>query len=427
MIKAPLFFVGLFLLTSSAVAAPAKNTPGLVEEKPAAGRFVKTTHGYMVPYTAKIPGTDVTFEMVPISGGTFTMGSPKNEPGRNADEGPQFKVKVAPFWMSKYENTWAEYKQFMVLYESFKGFDSLRSSLADPKKREATLKAIGPFRALKNRVTEKDDPVDAITTPTKLYDPSFTFELGERPQQPAVTMTQYAAKQYTKWLSGMSGQFYRLPSEAEWEYAARAGAKTAYHFGDDPKKLGQYEWYDDNGDETTHDIGKKKPNAWGLYDMHGNVAEWVLDQYVEEGHARHKGKTVTALESVAWPTKESPRVIKGGSWQDGAELCRAAARLAGEGEDWKAEDPNLPLSPWWYTDDPTRGIGFRMIRPLAAATKDLKKKVWEIDAKLIRLDVEGRLTDRRGTQGPTNRDLPKAIEELKAYKKTVAKKRKGKK
>ena len=426
MAKASVFFIGLFSLTLTASAAPPKSTPGLVQEKPATDRFVKTDQGYMVAYTATIPGTEVSFEMVPIPGGTFMMGSPAGEQGRNKDEGPQFKVKVVPFWMSKYENTWAEYKQFMVLYESFKGFDSLRSSLADPKKRAATLKLIAPLETLKNRVTEKDDPLDAVTTPTKLYDPSFTFELGERPRQPAVTMTQYAAKQYTKWLSGMSGQFYRLPSEAEWEYAARAGAKTAYHFGDDAKKLGEYEWYADNGDDTTHDVGKKKPNAWGLYDMHGNVAEWTLDQYVEDAHARFKGKTVTAIKSVAWPTKESPRVIKGGSWQDDAELCRAAARLAGEGEDWKAEDPNLPLSPWWYTDDPTRGIGFRLIRPLAKPTKDLKHKVWEIDAKLIRLDVDGRLTGGRGTQGATNRDLPKAIEELKLYKKKVAERKKKK-
>lgn len=365
----------------------AGDIPGLVKEKPAEGPAVKTDQGYMVPYKATIPGTDVEFEMVPIPGGTFKVGSPESEADRDATEGPQFEVTVQPFWMGKYEITWSEYKKFMDLYSVFKTFES---------------KKIRPVTAA--------NKVDAITAPTELYDPSFTFEFGEEPRQPAVTMTQYAAKQYTKWLSAITGQFYRLPGEAEWEYACRAGSDTAYSFGDDPSKLDEYAWYYDNSDDTTHDVGEKKPNKFGLYDMHGNVAELVLDELLEDGYARFKGKKVTAEDATVWPKTEYPRVAKGGSWEDDPDACRCAARVGTHAEEWKSEDPNLPLSPYWFTSDPSRGVGFRIMRPLTPP-KD-REKYWEADHNMIRMAVDNRLSEGRGAIGVVDKELPAAIKKL---------------
>ena len=162
---------------------------GFRADKPESGRFVKIDKGYMVPYQAKLPGTKVSYEMMPIPGGKFKMGSSADQAGHKADEGPRYEVEVEPFWMGTYEVTWAQYKAYMSLYGIFK-----------------------QFAVQKIRVVNKENEFDAITAPTKLYDPSHTFEKGDDPLQPAVTMTQYAAKQYTKWLSRTSERFYRLPT-----------------------------------------------------------------------------------------------------------------------------------------------------------------------------------------------------------------------
>jgi formylglycine-generating enzyme required for sulfatase activity len=300
-------------------------------------------------------------------------------------------VDVAPFWMSKYELTWAEYRQYMALYGIFKEFDSRGE----------------------RKVTAANE-IDAITAPTELYDPSFTFEYGEDPQFPAVTMTQYSARQYTKWISGITGNFYRLPSEAEWEYACRAGTQTAYHFGDDADQLGDHAWYFENSDSKPHKVGEKKPNPWGLYDMHGNVAEWTMDQVLVDGYQQFAGKTLKAADALVWPKTLVPRAIRGGSWDDDAKDCRSAARLSSQERDWKTEDPNLPLSPWWFTSDPTRGIGFRVIRPLTEpASREARERFWAIDADETRDSVDNRMSEGRGVRGLVDRDLPDAIKKLK--------------
>jgi formylglycine-generating enzyme required for sulfatase activity len=416
-------------LASSARAQEAGEpaTPGLVAEQPAEGRFVKTDRGYMVPYEMTIPGTDVTFEMVPISGGTFTMGSPETEEGRQEDEGPQVQVEVAPFWMGKYEITWEEYKQYMRMYDVFKDLATLRSTLVKVdeettqrlQQRTALTEALDKYNALQQRLETGRSVVDAITAPTKLYEPSFTFEFGEEPRQPAVTMTQYAAKQYTKWLSRLTGQFHRLPGEAEWEYACRAGTTTAYSFGDDPAELGEYAWFFENFDFKTSEVGKKKPNPWGLYDMHGNVAEWVLDEYKPQTYERYGGGPVSAEEAIVWPTVEFPRVVRGGHWDSDPEGCRSAARMASHDVDWKSLDPNLPLSPWWFTSDPARGVGFRIVRPLDAPPESEHGKYWEADVDAIRSAVADRLREGRGAQESIDPLLPEVIEQLRAVKETV--------
>jgi sulfatase modifying factor 1 len=389
-----LILAGVF--DTARAAEPASKVVGLSPTKPADGRSVKTDHGYMIPYTVKVPGTDVSFHMVPIPGGEFRMGSPASETGRNGDEGPQVRIRVAPFWMAKHEVRWAEFKVFMSLYGVFKEFEAQRI----------------------RRVTE-DNLVDAITAPTELYEPSFTYQYGEDPDQAAVTMTQISAKHYTKWMTAITGQQYRLPTEAEWEYACRAGSSTAWSFGDDPKKLGEYAWFagttDDDGQRK---VGLKKPNAWGLYDMHGNVAEWVLDGYEAEGYQAPKGKDpVNSEDAVAWPTKHYPRVVRGGSWQMTAAQCRSAARLgsnasADPDKGWKSEDPNIPLSPWWFTSDPARGVGFRMIRPLKEVPRKEMAKYWEIDHEDIKSDIDGRIEEGRGVLGLADKDLPAAIKAI---------------
>jgi formylglycine-generating enzyme required for sulfatase activity len=339
----------------------------------------------MVPYAMQIPGTQVTFKMEPISDGTFLLGSDDG----SEENRPPIKIKVDPFWMGAHEVSWAEYKRFMNLYSVFKEFETH-----------------------KIRPVTKENALDAITAPTELYDPTFTFEFGDDPQLPAVTMTQYAAKQYTKWLSGITGHFFRLPGEAEWEYACRAGTSTSYSFGDD-EDLGEYVWHYENSDDQPQHVGQKKPNPWGLYDMHGNVWEWTLDEYREDGYQRLAGKTPTAIEAIAWPTKLFPRVVRGGSWDDDPEDCYSVAKLASHDYDWKSEDPNLPHSPWWFTSDPSRAVGFRLLRQLDKLDREEMEKYWRTDVEEMEFDVTSRLEDGRGVLGLVDDELPEAIKSLK--------------
>ena len=131
-------------------------------------------------------------------------------------------------------------------------------------------------------------------------------------------MTHHAAMEYCRWLSAKTGKIYRLPTEAEWEYACRAGTTTAYSFGDDPDELDEYAWYVDNA-EQPQPVGKKKPNPWGLHDMHGNVAEWCLDHYVADIYSTlAKDPLVDPAGRPARPQKEYPYVARGGSWDDDA-------------------------------------------------------------------------------------------------------------
>ena len=262
-------------------------------------------------------------------------------------------------------------------------------------------------------ITEKQK-ADVITAPSNLYDPSFTFVNGEAPDLPAVTMSQYAAKQYTKWLSLLTGRFYRLPSEAEWEYACRGGTTTAYHFGDDASMLPKYGWFYENANETTHPIGQKLPNPWGLYDMHGNVAEWVFDALLKDGYKQFAGKKLKMEDAIAWPKKLYPRVSRGGNWDLDAEDCRSAARLGSNDDDWRAEDPNIPLSPWWFTSGPSLGVGMRIIRPLGVVEGQDRDRYWVATLEQIREDVDYRIDEEgRGARGFVDPQLPTAIEKLK--------------
>lgn len=364
---------------------------GLQKEKPSEGRFVKTERGYMVPYTAMLPGTEIAYEMVPVPAGTLRWGSSLTETGREATEGPQVDVKLEPFWIGKYEVTWKEYKQFMGLYSVFKEFEAQGI----------------------RKVTEENE-IDAVTVPTELYEPTFTYEKGDDDRMPAVTMTHFSAKQYTKWLTIVSGRQYRLPGEAEWEYACRAGTTTAFSFGDDPGMLKDYAWFADNSELHNQKVGSKKPNPWGLYDMHGSAAEWVADQLAPTGYAHVAGvKNPNNLTAIRWPNVAFPRVVRGGHWGASAEECRSASRLGSDYDDWKKRDPNIPLSPWWTTNDPSRGVGFRLTRSLAEYDRDTMKKFWEIADEDTKFDVEVRIEEGRGALGLLDKKLPedrKAVE-----------------
>jgi formylglycine-generating enzyme required for sulfatase activity len=382
---------------------------GIVTEDPGTPGAVAVKEGYMVPYEATIPDTTVTFEMVPIPGGEFTLGSPDAESGRREDEGPPVRVKVEPFWMGKCEITWAEYQAFMEQYQIFKKLEELRFTST---RMESAKQQLAKLPAVKEYFDKQSLDVDAVTCPTPLYDSSFTYGPGEEPNQPAVTMTQFAAKQYTKWLSRITGQQYRLPTEAEWEYAARAGTDTSYSFGDNPDEIGDYAWTTDNADYQTHEVGSLKPNAWGLFDMHGNAGEWVLDQYIAD-HYGMLTAGVSAADAVAWPTELFPRVIRGGSWLALAEDCRSAARQQSDDAEWTLSDPNLPTSPWWLTEEASTGVGFRIVRPLAEMDAAFCTKVWDPDIERIQEDVADRIEEGRGVQTAADPRLPAAVSEIK--------------
>lgn len=286
-------------------------------------------------YEEAIPGTTVAFQMAPIPGGSFTMGSPASEPNRKADEGPRREVRIAPFWMGVTEVTWDLYRLFM-------------------------------FSQLSGDAEQGDEVVDAVSRPTKPY-VEMSFGMGVE-GYPAISMTQHAAAKFTEWLSARTGRFYRLPTEAEWEYACRAGTTTAYSFGDDPSRLGEYAWSIDNANFQYQKVGQKKPNPWGLYDMHGNVIEWTLDRYTPKGYAEGPADNPWVKPATLYP-----RVARGGSWFDDADRLRCAART-GSDEQWKMQDPQLPKSIWYHTD--AQFLGLRVVRPVETPTADAMYEYW---------------------------------------------------
>jgi formylglycine-generating enzyme required for sulfatase activity len=284
----------------------------------------------MAPYVETIPGTNVTFAMVPLAGGRFRMGSPADEAGRLEDEGPSHEVTVRPFWMSAREVTWDEYDKFWL------------DEHVPAASTAAEIRAAG---------------VDGLTRPTPPYaDESFGYGKGK---QPVISVTHHAAMEYTRWLSRRTGKPYRLPTEAEWEYACRAGTSTAYSFGNDPALLAENAWYTGNAAEGPEPVGGRKANPWGLYDMHGNVAEWVLDAY-------DKGYYATLSSGVVGPVllpgeQRFPHVARGGSWDHDAAKLRCAARLFSSPR-WIRRDPQRPQSIWWLTD--ATFVGLRVVRAL---------------------------------------------------------------
>jgi sulfatase modifying factor 1 len=232
-----------------------------------------------------IPGAAFEFEMVPIPGaGDLAKG-------------------IEPFWISRCEVTW----------EAFDAFVYPRDGAAD---------AIDALPG-----------VDAVTRPSKPYlppDRGFGHE-----GYAAICMSHGNAEAFCEWLSVVSGRTYRLPTEAEWEHACRAGSDGEFAFADDEdvSQLDDHAWYKKNSEGVPHPVGTKLANAWGLYDMHGNVAEWVNG-------------------------RDGSPVVKGGSYRSDMEMLKASARQL-ETNAWNASDPQIPKSQWWLADAPF--VGFRVV------------------------------------------------------------------
>ncbi len=297
-------------------------------------------------YTEKIPGTSVSFNMVAVKGGTFKMGSNKKEPFHKKDEAPVRRVSVSPFFMAEIEVTWDQYWAF---------YSNTMSEGRTP-----------PETIYENN--NRPD-VDAVSGPTPPFGfPDQGWGGGTRP---AITMTHYAAKTFCQWLSLKTGKKYRLPTEAEWEYAARGNTETPYFFEGKPKEfsdngflrkfidaktdiISEHVIYKKNSKNRTQEPENVKPNPFGLKNMLGNVMEYCADKYSAEAYAK-TGESVTdpiVTEGEEW-------VVRGGLYNSDASDLRCAARAHTHHDEWLKTDPQQPKSIWWYSD--IKGIGFRVV------------------------------------------------------------------
>ncbi len=242
------------------------------------------------PYTEEVKGTTVSIAMVPVPGGIASGGAP-----------------LRPFYMSATEIPWDVYDVWVF-------------SLDVP-----------------------EGAADASTRPTKPY---LLMDRGYGHQGfPAISVSYKGASEFCAWLSKKTGKKYRLPTEAEWEHACRAGTEGEYFFGD-ASKLGDHAWYAANSEQTTHPVGTKRPNAWGLRDMLGNASEWVTGA---------DGEPTTA----------------GGTFRDEAADVTATSREE-PSRAWNASDPQIPKSVWWLADGGF--VGFRVVcEPAAPGGEEVSK------------------------------------------------------
>lgn len=308
-------------------------------------------------FTEYIPGSAVSFEMVAIPGGTFQMGSPEDEPFRQLDEGPAKEVKISPFFMAKVEVSWDDYMAFF------------KQTGAKGKTSDAYL-----------NIASID--VDAISGPTPPWGaPDQGWGKGSLP---AITMTHHAAEVYCQWLTKISGKTYRLPTEAEWEYAARGGSGSPYYFEGDPKRfvkqgirnklfgvdtsgINSYIAYTENSGARSVPPETKMENPFGLVNMLGNVAEFCSDWYAEDAYAQY---STDVLLDPQGPAAGEEHVVRGGSYRDGAEHVRCASRDYTRSVPWLKTDPQMPKSIWWYSD--CLHVGFRVVCEVEEPKTDQK-------------------------------------------------------
>jgi formylglycine-generating enzyme required for sulfatase activity len=284
-------------------------------------------------YTQQIPGSAISFQMVPIPAGKFAIGSPASEKDRKNDEGPQRQVAISAFWMGAME---VSRDAFDVFYQD----DQI----------------------------SQNSTVDAVTRPSPQYI-DFSLGMGKEGGFPVNSLSQYAALMYCRWLYQKTGIFFRLPTAAEWEYACRAGSATPYFFGNNPSELGKYAWFSENSEQRFHRSGEKKPNAWGLYDILGNLSEWTLDHYSAgalEAMPENSQDPMPAFQKAKYP-----KTLKGGSFTDPASELRSANRIKSD-PSWNRRDPQIPKSKWWLTEGSF--VGFRIVRPLQQPSKEDAEK-----------------------------------------------------
>jgi formylglycine-generating enzyme len=299
-------------------------------------------------YTEKIPKSPITFNMVAIPGGTFNLGSPAEEPFRKADEGPVREVGISPFFMAEIEVSWDEYLAFYV------------QTAAEGRTTDT--------EGLRNTMESETDAISGATPP--YGQPDQGWGLGKHP---AISFSFHAAETYCKWLSSVTGKTYRLPTEAEWEYACRAGSEGPYSFPGDPEKfekrglrakiskndttvINTYIIYNGNSPTKTQTPDRVRPNAFGLRNMAGNVAEFCSDWYQEDAYSKYPEGTI---KDPKGPEEGTEHVVRGGSFMSTAGVLRSAARDYTRTESWLRTDPQMPKSIWWYSD--CFNVGFRVV------------------------------------------------------------------
>ncbi len=298
-------------------------------------------------YTEQIPGTAVTLNMIAVKGGKFNMGSPSKEKFRNEDENPQHEVTVSPFFMAEVETTWDQYWAF---------YGQTMSEGRTP-----------PETVYQNNLTALG--VDGISGPTSPF--GYPDQGWGGADRPAITMTHYAAETFCQWLSLKTGKKYRLPTEAEWEYAARGGTQTPYFFAGSPKdfsnegfmrnvfkpktdSISAFVIYTNNSDGRSQPPSAVRPNPFGLKNMLGNVMEYTADKYDPQAYSKRAAGATNPVvaEGEEW-------VVRGGNYNSDAADVRSAARDHTRHDDWLKTDPQQPKSIWWYSD--IKGIGFRVV------------------------------------------------------------------
>lgn len=294
-----------------------------------------------------VPGTAASISMIAVPGGEFQLGSPEDEPCRRNDEGPQRRVRISPFFMGEIEVTW---DQFWAFYS------------------ETMSEGRTPPAVIYANNSRKD--IDAVSGPTPPFGlPDQGWGMGDRP---AITMTHYSAQTFCQWLSLKTGKKYRLPTEAEWEYAARGGTDTPYFFEGNPKKfsnegflkgifkpdtasISSHAVYMNNSGNRTLTPDKVKPNPFGLKNMLGNVMEYCEDWYSEDAYSSVQDGEL----DPKGPAEGEEHVVRGGHYNDDAAEVRSAARRHTRHDEWLRTDPQNPKSIWWYSD--VKGIGFRVV------------------------------------------------------------------
>ncbi|MGB2500132.1 MAG: formylglycine-generating enzyme family protein [Mariniblastus sp.] len=383
MSKSVLSLLLLVCISNASVATRAQesNRLGIATMQPSSGNYVAYRDVYLVPYSFLIPGTETSIDMVPVPAGTFNLLLPTKNGNKKSVE-----VDVAPFWIAKTETTWQQYEPFLNLGSIFRQFANLK------------IRQINP-----------DNEIDAITAPSLIYDENYRRHYyGGTPSHPVGTVSQFGAKAYTKYLTKLTSTPYRLPSAIEWQYAATANQKAAATSNDTLNKIA---WTRQNS-KTREKVATKLPNPWGIYDMQGNVAEWVLDGQASIPLPLNNANALESLTAIAWPTEQRKRVAVGGSFLDSPKDCQILSRKI-SGANLYEEEPMLPHSPHWTTSKAGQGIGFRIVRPIDQnIPRDLANRYWEPDHPEITEALKIKQQSGYATRGLVNPELPFAAKNL---------------